>query len=69
MVPIHNNCDPQRPEGILKAIGKYAHAHSQLPQSLAEGLLHQREQRETKSIGKTTEAAREAFEGLSIIKN
>ena len=33
---------------------------------LAEGMLQQREQREIKAIGKVSEAAREAIEGLPI---
>ena len=32
--------------------------------SLAESMWQQREQREMKTIGKATEAAREAYEGL-----
>ena len=66
MVPIHNNEDPKRPKGISKAIGEYAHAHSQLPQSLTESMLQEKEQREMKAIGKATEAARETYEGLPI---
>ena len=35
-------------------------------ESLAESILKQREQREMKAIGKATEIAREAYEGLPI---
>ena len=35
-------------------------------ETLTEGMLQQRKQREIKAIGKATEAAREAYEGLPI---
>ena len=35
-------------------------------ESLAESMLQQREQSEKKTLGKATEAAREAYEGLPI---
>ena len=55
MVPIHNNGVPEKPKGIVKTIGEYAHAHSQLPlESLAESML---QQREMEAIEKTNEAA------------
>ena len=67
MVLINNNGDPKRPIGISKAIGEYTHAHSSpTSKSLAESMLQQREQREAKTIGKATEAARKAYEGLPI---
>ena len=66
MVPIHNNGDPKRPKGIPKVIGDYVHAQSTTSKSLAVGMLQQRKQREIKAIGKATEAAKEAYEGLPI---
>ena len=67
MIPIHNNGDPKRPKRISKVIGKYAHAHSQLPPSRwLRACCSKKKQREVKAIGKATEAAREAYEGLPI---
>ena len=57
VVPIHNSGDSKRPKGILKAIGEYAYDQSTTTESLTESMLQQRDQREMKTMGKTTEAA------------
>ena len=66
MWSIQNNGDTNRPKGITKVIGEYAHAHRKLPQNSRQKACCSRESREIKSITKATEAAREAYESLPM---
>ena len=65
MVPVHNNGDPKSPKRISKD-RVCSCSLSTATESLAESMLQQRELRKVKAIGKATEAAREAYEGLPI---
>ena len=63
MIPIHKNGDPKRPKGQRRVCSRPQLTTSEL---LADSMLQQRDQREMRAIGKATEAAREASEGLPI---
>ena len=57
----------RRPKGISKATGEYANANNQqLPLSRWLRACCSKESRKMKAIGKATETAREAYEGLRI---